>query len=132
MPDSTEPLVDPPETYPIRSPLRPFPRAAREALHEQTTIIQSLVADPDGRNGGVIVEDPPSDELLEKYDLTIDLPPHKAQAHTIDPTAQSIWMDDRDRLVVIHPDRTEIAGRVYDIAPEEARERAEAEMTRLA
>lgn len=120
-----------PETYPIRSPYRPLPRAAREALADTATILEELEADETGRNGGVIVDERPPEDLLEEYELEIDLPLHKANAHKIDASYESIWRSPENDLVVIYPDLVEVNGREYDLDPDSARERAEDRMERL-
>lgn len=120
-----------PETYPIRSPYRPLPRAAREALADTATILEELDADETGRNGGVIVDERPPEGLLDEYELEIDLPLHEANAHKIDANYESIWQSPENDLVVIYPDRVEVNGREYDLDPDSARERAEDRMERL-
>jgi len=120
-----------PETYPIRSPYRPLPRAARQALSDAVTIVDELEGDESGRNGGVIVDERPPEDVLEKYELEIDLPLHKANAHKIDANYESIWRSPENELVVIYPDRVEVSGREYDLDPASARQRAEDRMERL-
>jgi hypothetical protein len=61
----------PEETVEIRSPYRPLTRGARRALQDAVTVIEELESDERGRNGGVIVDERPPEDVLEDHELEV-------------------------------------------------------------
>jgi len=58
-------------TVRVESPYRPLPRQARKELKANYEIVEWIDSDETGRNGGVILTERPSEELLERFELSV-------------------------------------------------------------
>ena len=107
--------VDREDLVRVESPYRPLPRSARKELRQNHEIVEWIDSDETGRNGGVILTEWPSEELLEKYELTVIRDP------------DVVYHTDSNEIVEIYvdPDEVLVDGRDARISVQEAIELAE-------
>jgi len=107
--------VDREDLVRVESPFRPLPRAARKKIRAEYEVVEWVDSDETGRNGGVILTEWPSEELLEKYELTVIRDP------------DVVYHTDSNEIVEIYvdPDEVLVDGRDARISVEEAIENAE-------
>jgi len=94
--------VDREDLVRVESPFRPLPRAARKKLRANHEIVEWIESDETGRNGGVLLTEWPSEQLLEDYELTVIRDP------------ELVYHTDSDEIVEIYTDPDEVLVDGYD------------------